>query len=244
MGWFNHQLVVDFVEMSYLEKCLLTKNDKIFLLALRLGTGGGGFVKWLHRYVFCGEGPLQEINSWMNGVKCSVFCHLFRWLWCMSSLICHVLFPSRFKSRTNKIHHTRSKVHLLEWFGHFDSPTSILLSFNQFKLPTKKSPEEWTNRNRVCKRLCIYIYILFIYAYDCLAFMYLLWVLFDTVLMVQKSGFHQLRFVYSSLSHVLNMFFLHPNGGWPWDFLNHQQVSTVRDNPRSPTWKITNMFVG
>ena len=63
MGWFNHQLVVDFVEMSCLEKCLLTKNDNIFLLALQLGTGGGGFVKWLHRYVFRGEGPLQEINS-------------------------------------------------------------------------------------------------------------------------------------------------------------------------------------
>jgi len=39
-------------------------------------------------------------------------------------------------------------------------------------------------------------------------------------LMVQKSGVHQLRLVgYPIVDRV----FIHPNGGWPWDFLNHRQ---------------------
>ena len=32
-----------------------------------------------------------------------------------------------------------------------------------------------------------------------------------------------------SLSHDLQGFYHHPNGGWPWDFLNHQQVSPFKN---------------
>ena len=38
------------------------------------------------------------------------------------------------------------------------------------------------------------------------------------LLMVHKSGVHQLRLVVYPIVYRVFMDFIHPNGGWPWDF--------------------------
>ena len=53
--------------------------------------------------------------------------------------------------------------------------------------------------------------------------------------MVHKSGVHQLRLVVYPIVYRVFMDFIHPNGGWPWDFWTINSLWLLRLCPGDPS---------